>query len=368
METNIPEALQPVKRFLKLASKIQESLPLVSHILKFHAVNKGMELRKNDKNPEVTSFLMNVVDILEKEKVVLADKLKDKDILKDYFTNYVLKIFKSADEDDKDGKATKKTSKDFKHAAVYLEAYTYFDDPIPDDIEQRIVYAKWKSVQISSALEAGEVPQAGPLGFDEYVPSPSSPRKEDIDSTRSAHNSNNSNKSVRQDESPFVPNFPSVIPQFTNTEIQPTNHHHTYSFPPHQSHQQTHQQSMPTHQQNQQVSANILNVQLPPPFISNQTQQIHTPLSQHPVQHPVHQTTVKQGVMQSLWNSISRNNANQHNLPLPDDTNYAPNEDEILAAMAQAKCILSSLQFEDVSSALTYIRRCHNTLSGNKNS
>lgn len=70
-------------------------------------------------------------------------------MMKEYYMNYALKIFKSgfknishthkffntiADEDDKEGKATKKTAKDFLHADIFLEAYDYFESPIPDDV------------------------------------------------------------------------------------------------------------------------------------------------------------------------------------------------------------------------------------------
>lgn len=63
--------------------------------MKFHAVTKGMDLRKNTQDPTVTDYLLNIVETLEKEKLLFVDKLKDKEILKEYYTNYALKIFKS---------------------------------------------------------------------------------------------------------------------------------------------------------------------------------------------------------------------------------------------------------------------------------
>lgn len=70
----------------------------------------------------------------------MADKLKDKESLQEYYKNFAYKVFKYADDVDRDGKATKKTARDFLHASVFLEAYSYFENPIPEDV--RLVLSK----------------------------------------------------------------------------------------------------------------------------------------------------------------------------------------------------------------------------------
>ena len=62
-----------------------------------------------------------------------------------------------------------------------------------------------------------------------------------------------------------------------------------------------------------------------------------------------------------------QNNHNNDDDFYSNGNSYNPSEEEIIDATKYAKYILSSLQFEDVSSALLNIQNCLNILTGDNN-
>lgn len=76
---------------------------------------------------------------------------------------FASRIFLAADNEDRAGQATKKTGRLFLVASQFLEVVRVFGE-LPEELEERIRYAKWKAADIVRALNEGRQPHPGPMG------------------------------------------------------------------------------------------------------------------------------------------------------------------------------------------------------------
>lgn len=76
---------------------------------------------------------------------------------------FASRIFLAADNEDRAGQATKKTGRLFLVASQFFEVMRVFGE-LPEEIEERIKYAKWKAADIIKALNEGREPHPGPIG------------------------------------------------------------------------------------------------------------------------------------------------------------------------------------------------------------
>lgn len=58
----------------------------------------------------------------------MGEALANAEEVQEHFKTFAQKVFKHADDIDRAGKADKNTSRDFLHAAVFLEAYEQFEE------------------------------------------------------------------------------------------------------------------------------------------------------------------------------------------------------------------------------------------------
>ncbi|MCO5552388.1 hypothetical protein L7F22_005899 [Adiantum nelumboides] len=99
---------------------------------------------------------------------VIADKktvqLSPDDNL--YVEGFALSVFAKADKQDRAGRADLSTAKTFYAASIFIEVLRQFG-PLQPDLEQKQKYAAWKAADIRKAISEGRKPVPGPPGGDE---------------------------------------------------------------------------------------------------------------------------------------------------------------------------------------------------------
>ncbi|KXS18642.1 DUF605-domain-containing protein [Gonapodya prolifera JEL478] len=159
--TGLPNA---VRGFIQRAEELRNHEPIIAYYCEFYAARKAMEVRPTTIAPqEFQIFLVALLDHLEKEKTRLStsDAITNQDAGKAYVENFALKVFSSADNEDRAGKAGKNTARKFFAAKLFLETLNIWGE-LEDEIQQKLSYARWKAVDIEKALKEGRKPTPGP--------------------------------------------------------------------------------------------------------------------------------------------------------------------------------------------------------------
>ncbi|CAG8525324.1 2563_t:CDS:2, partial [Acaulospora colombiana] len=141
-----------------------------------------LALEKGLKTNESKAFLAKLLDILEQEKKSIGEMVTNDTAGEAYVENFGLKIFLNADNEDRAGKASKKTAKNFLAASIFLELLKIFGELNPEN-EEKIKYAKWKATDITKSLRDGKTPIPGPPGGDAKSQSPTTENFEGIHSS-----------------------------------------------------------------------------------------------------------------------------------------------------------------------------------------
>ncbi|KAH8924446.1 DUF605-domain-containing protein [Atractiella rhizophila] len=164
MASNAPAELRAITPFLQRASELKQREPAISYWCSYHAVQVAMALKPTE--VESRKFLMSLMDGLEEMKTQAGDDplFGDDAIAAAYIRSFALKIFLTADNEDRSGKASRGTAKSFLAAANFFELLAIFNQTSSDDAD-KIKYSKWKASDISKALREGRVPAPGPPGW-----------------------------------------------------------------------------------------------------------------------------------------------------------------------------------------------------------
>ncbi|KAJ3010739.1 UNVERIFIED_CONTAM: hypothetical protein HDU68_002003 [Siphonaria sp. JEL0065] len=162
----IPEPLKGITSFIQRADDDKGILlPTFSalHTGNFYAAKLAIEANAKDNDSQM--YMLNLLDGLEREKAKIGshDALTNDVVGYSHVENFALKIFVSADNEDRAGKASKKTAKSFLAAATFLEVLKVFG-PIDEAVQEKIRYGRFKAVDILKALKEGSVPIPGPPG------------------------------------------------------------------------------------------------------------------------------------------------------------------------------------------------------------
>ncbi|KAI8883633.1 DUF605-domain-containing protein [Backusella circina FSU 941] len=160
---DIPAELKFISPFIQRGQELTTRDPVTSYYAYYYAVT--LALGKGQKNEEAKMYLSHILDELEKQKRSLEGNEAITDDLVGYahVENFALKIFINADNEDRAGKASKKTAKTFLAASVFLEILKTFGE-IDPEVEGKIKYAKFKAADIMKALREGRTPTPGPPG------------------------------------------------------------------------------------------------------------------------------------------------------------------------------------------------------------
>ncbi|CAG8556622.1 1103_t:CDS:2 [Paraglomus brasilianum] len=157
----LPEELKFLNPYLQRATELDKREPVIAYYCRYYAAQRA--IANGTKTPESNAFLNKLLDLLEAEKKSLAgNEALTNDIAGSaYVENFALKIFINADNEDRLGKASRKTAKTFLAAAIFLEILETFGNVEPET-KEKIKYAKWKAGDIAKAIRDGRVPTPGP--------------------------------------------------------------------------------------------------------------------------------------------------------------------------------------------------------------
>lgn len=163
-----PAELKALVPFVQRANELRVADQVVAYWCCYYAAQLGITANATGKDAKL--YLLDLMDTLE----ALKSQLSDNDaVINDaassaYVENFALKVFVGADNEDRAGKATRGTAKNFLIASQFLELLKIFGS-IDAEMQEKIRYAKWKAADIAKAFKEGRTPQAGPAGGDDKV-------------------------------------------------------------------------------------------------------------------------------------------------------------------------------------------------------
>ncbi|RKP02351.1 hypothetical protein CXG81DRAFT_10897, partial [Caulochytrium protostelioides] len=156
-----PPELRAIGPFLQRAQELKDREPVINYYCIYYALKLALELKL--RTPDAQQYLLNLMDHLEVQKKALAaDKEAVANDLVGYahVENFALRIFMAADNEDRAGRASRKTAKAFLAASIFLEILRVFKE-LDDETTEKIRYAKWKAADIAKALKEGRAPVPG---------------------------------------------------------------------------------------------------------------------------------------------------------------------------------------------------------------
>ncbi len=277
---------------------------------RYYAVQQGIELRTKTPSDESKAYLLSLMDRLEQDKTVADRLLKGADA-NTYMREFAARIFKRADDDDRAGRANKETARAFLHASIFFECCKLFG-ALPAEIAELVRYAKWRAGQINTAVREGR-PVTPPQSGDELN---------------------------FGDDSELTAGFGSSAMELSGTQSSPLN-----TVPATQSPMISPTSTTPTSPINSHVS---INSNTAPP--TQYTVTNHVPVQVSHVPDPV--PIVQQHV---TTNHVTTNHVSGA---------FKPSDDALIEAQKYAKYVVSALQFDDVTTAVTNLKRCYALLTG----
>ncbi|WWD21159.1 hypothetical protein CI109_105642 [Kwoniella shandongensis] len=176
---NVPEGLKGIDQILKRAKELKKAEPVVAYWCCFSAAQKALKVQNRTR--EDTMFLMSVIDALEHMKSILASNegITSEAAGAAHVENFALKVFMSADNDDRAGNTGKATIRKFVVAGQFIEVLRCFENGMTEEMEQKLQYARWKAADGAKALREGRTPASGPpIPEPEDDPFPSIPGDE----------------------------------------------------------------------------------------------------------------------------------------------------------------------------------------------
>ncbi|KAI0045200.1 DUF605-domain-containing protein [Auriscalpium vulgare] len=155
----IPADLKPLTTFLQRAEETKTQDPIISYWCAYHAAQVGITLKAQ--GPTNRAFLGALLTSLENIRAALGpqDAIDVESASSAYVENYALRVFTSADNEDRRGAASRMTVKKFVAAAAFLEVLKVFEDKAPWEMhEDKVRYSKWRAADIAKAIREGRKP------------------------------------------------------------------------------------------------------------------------------------------------------------------------------------------------------------------
>lgn len=159
----LPNELKFIAPFLDRSRELKQRDPVIAYWCSYYAAK--LALSKAAKSKDSQSFLVHLLDSLEEDKTALAgnEAVANDVVAYARIENFALKIFLNADNEDRQGVASKKTAKTFLASSIFLELLKTFGEVDPE-VEEKIKYSKWKAMDIMKCLREGRTPVPGPPG------------------------------------------------------------------------------------------------------------------------------------------------------------------------------------------------------------
>ena len=147
-----PPSLKHIKKYLDEAKARERQDPMISYHLRLYALQEAMEVRSKIPKEDM-SFILGLMDSAEAEKKQLGALGDQADADKQaHVENFALELFEKADDLDRKGQSTLATAKIFNSSYHVMEACKQFGE-LPDDMAEKIKYAKWRVVEIAKATK-----------------------------------------------------------------------------------------------------------------------------------------------------------------------------------------------------------------------
>jgi vacuolar protein sorting-associated protein VTA1 len=319
-EPVVPAGLKPIERFIKTAKQLEKHDPIVAYYCRYYSVQQGIELRTKTPSEEAKTYLLSLMDRLEHDKTVADRLLKGADA-NTYMREFAARIFKRADDEDRAGRANKETARAFLHASIFFETCKLFG-ALPAEIAELVRYAKWRAGQINTAVREGRQvtpPQSG----DEFNFG---------DDSELAAEFGNGAMEVSGTQSPthavqHVTGASPMISPTSTTSTSPVNNH------------------VP-------VNGNVsINGNTAPQFTPTQSTTAHYTVTNHVPAQPVPRAP---------------DPVPTHHVSVAHHVGggFKPSDDALIEAQKFAKYVVSALQFDDVNTAVTNLKRCYALLTG----
>ncbi|KAI6136340.1 Vta1 like-domain-containing protein [Pisolithus sp. B1] len=155
--------LKAVAPFLQRAEELVEREPVIAYWCAYYAAQVGISLKAKDAASR--TLLFGLLTALERLKTEIGpnDAIDIEAASAAYVENFALKVFQSADDEDRAGRANKSTAKKFLAASNFFEVLKVFPkSEISDTAEAKLRYAQWKAADIAKAFREGRRPTPGP--------------------------------------------------------------------------------------------------------------------------------------------------------------------------------------------------------------
>eukprot|EP00124_Ichthyophonus_hoferi_P003167 Ihof_evm3s260 gene=Ihof_evmTU3s260 len=173
---DLPPVLKNIGSYLDRAQEFRGRDPVVSFYCRRYALELVVKDHGRTKDKAVMKVLLGLMDEVEQEKAELGarEELADSLAGQVYVEDFALKLFKHADNQDRNGKGDKNTAKVFLAASLVMDVLQTFGELSPE-IDEKRKYSKYKTVYITKCLREGTIPIPGPPGEQaEDLPSPPS--------------------------------------------------------------------------------------------------------------------------------------------------------------------------------------------------
>ena len=160
--------LKVIGPYLQRAEEVKSQEPIIAYWCAYYAAQVGIGLKSKDSASR--ELLLSLLGALEKLKNEIGpnDAVSVDAAGAAYVENFALKVFASADNEDRAGRASKATAKKFLAAAHFLEVLKSFSQSeVSDSVLEKVKYAKWKAADIARAIREGRKPAPGPPGSTE---------------------------------------------------------------------------------------------------------------------------------------------------------------------------------------------------------
>ncbi|KAK4879507.1 hypothetical protein RN001_007653 [Aquatica leii] len=159
----IPPQIKHVAHFMKVAEEHDERNVVISYWSRMYACEAAMKSISGKKPPEVTQFLVSIMEWLEvvKKEHADLDGIINPTVGHALVEEYALQLFNYADSQDKAEKFGKNVVKAFYTSGILMDILQQFGQ-LPDEMFNKRKYAKWKAAYIHNCLKLGEQPFSGP--------------------------------------------------------------------------------------------------------------------------------------------------------------------------------------------------------------
>ncbi|KAJ2767468.1 hypothetical protein IWQ56_003319 [Coemansia nantahalensis] len=163
----LPEELKHIQAYLQRGQEIAQADAVVSYSCKYYAARQSISAP----GPAAQQFVTGLLDELEAEKAQLVqqERLKSDAEAAHHCTVFALKVFAKADTEDREGRATKATARNFIVSSQFLQVVAAYGD-LPPDVAEKIKYAKWRATEILKAVREGRPPVPPPAADDSPAP------------------------------------------------------------------------------------------------------------------------------------------------------------------------------------------------------